>query len=290
MTDNKDVKYYEDTKVVKAEVVEITPQFAEFMLSCSSGNRNINRKRVSLYADAMKNGEWVENGESIIVSTTGNVIDGQHRLSAVVMAGCTISSLVVTIDRQLGDGLLTAKRIPIDVGYNRTVSDITGISKYDVSIVKMMMRLLEIGGDKKSLDPSIIAERHGTMVEYLRRVPANHVKMYATSPIHSALILSLYMGIDLWDMYSNVLNKNYHKLTPIWSSWMRRVESSYRMPAQTRNVTLFAATWVLASASGFGKVLRVGDPYDAIKEAVPYYESLVGLSIQSDGSNEKERK
>lgn len=267
--------YYKSTKVVKVEVIKITPNYAGYLLSQSSGNRNVNSRRVSLYADAMASGKWVENGESIIISTTGNVIDGQHRLSAVVLSKTPISSLVVTIDGVNEDEALTAKHIPIDIGYNRTVSDITGISKYDISIVKMMMRLLESGGDKKSLDPSIIADRHSKLESYIKAVPNCHVKIYATSPIHSALILASYSGCDVWDMYSNVLNRHYHNLTPIWSSWMRRVESSFRMPAQTRNETLFAATWVLTKSNPHAKHIRVNDASQEIKEAKVYYNEIV---------------
>ena len=64
----------------------VTPKMAEALLSRNGGNRPViwtgPVRSVSAYAAAMSRGEWVLNGEPIIISSTGELNDGQHRLHA----------------------------------------------------------------------------------------------------------------------------------------------------------------------------------------------------------------
>ena len=43
----------------------------------------------------MRNGLWELNGAAIVIDEFGNLIDGQHRLSAVVESGTTQQFVVV---------------------------------------------------------------------------------------------------------------------------------------------------------------------------------------------------
>lgn len=70
-------------------LVEITPVEARRLLenSASFKNRQVKRSVVSEYAESIKNGEWnYAVGDPIRIDTHGRVIDGQHRLLAVVQS------------------------------------------------------------------------------------------------------------------------------------------------------------------------------------------------------------
>ena len=43
----------------------------------------------------MQNGEWKLNGKSICFDWNGRLLNGQHRLSAVVRSGVPLTTLVV---------------------------------------------------------------------------------------------------------------------------------------------------------------------------------------------------
>lgn len=73
-----------------SEVINITPQMAKEMLTHNIVNRPIASKRVRSYAIDMKNGAWELNGESIRFNDKGDLIDGQHRLSAIVEANIPV--------------------------------------------------------------------------------------------------------------------------------------------------------------------------------------------------------
>jgi hypothetical protein len=78
-----------------AQVVTITPEGARIMLDGNTGNRPLSSATVDKYASAMKRGEWILNGEPIIIFEDGTVGNGQHRLHAVIKSGAPLQTLIV---------------------------------------------------------------------------------------------------------------------------------------------------------------------------------------------------
>ena len=72
----------------RAEVVLITPAMAQELLLMNTFNRPLSAAKVAKYAALMKAGAWAYNGEgSISISRTGKLLNGQHRLHAIVNSG-----------------------------------------------------------------------------------------------------------------------------------------------------------------------------------------------------------
>ena len=82
-------------KKVTAKIVDVTPDMAAEMLEHNTMNRNISQLTVKRYAQAMASGEWEQNGQTITLASDGTVLDGQHRLWAVIESGITIPFLIV---------------------------------------------------------------------------------------------------------------------------------------------------------------------------------------------------
>ena len=78
-----------------ATVEDITPETAASWLSNNFGHREIKQSRVEKFANQMNEGDWQFNGKVIILSDTGMLMNGQHRLSAVVASGKTMRSIVI---------------------------------------------------------------------------------------------------------------------------------------------------------------------------------------------------
>ena len=68
----------------------ITPAKAAEYLMTSDGNRPISKVYVQSYADTMKAGKWLLNGVPIIFDNEGHLLDGHHRLQAVLAAGIPV--------------------------------------------------------------------------------------------------------------------------------------------------------------------------------------------------------
>lgn len=105
---------------VECNVVNMTPELASHYLSNNPVNRPVSPRRVSQFAGMMSAGQWALNGETIVISATGRLLDGQHRLAAVVEHGGPVQMLVAT-------GANDATFSTIDIGAKRSSGQIAGI-------------------------------------------------------------------------------------------------------------------------------------------------------------------
>ena len=83
-------------KNLDIHVQRIGPEIAEQYIEGMSKNRNISQRDVESLARAMKQGLWREDaGDPIRLNSDGQMIDGQHRMWAIVESGCEFSFLVI---------------------------------------------------------------------------------------------------------------------------------------------------------------------------------------------------
>lgn len=104
---------------MEKQMVEVmmSPDVATQLLRCNSGNRPIRPRHVAVLANEMIEGRWRLTHQAIAITSKGYIVDGQHRLSAVVAAGVTVPMLM----DQNAD-LRTAD--VIDTGIARTGGDV----------------------------------------------------------------------------------------------------------------------------------------------------------------------
>lgn len=99
-----------------ANFVVVTPDVAEAFLSHNTDNyRGVQSTVVARYARLMTDGHWKSDGNTIKIAHDGLLLDGQHRLHAIVKSGTTHEMLVVT---NLDPGIVDS----LDRGSSRTVA------------------------------------------------------------------------------------------------------------------------------------------------------------------------
>jgi hypothetical protein len=65
----------------------VTPEEARLWLDTKrSKNRSISENAVLKYTQQMREGKWVDNGKGLVFGSSGQLLDGQHRLTACVRA------------------------------------------------------------------------------------------------------------------------------------------------------------------------------------------------------------
>lgn len=102
------------------ETIDVTPELAKKWLETNSeGQRNMRRNAVATYARDMAMGNWAFTHQPIAFNEHGKLVDGQHRLNAVVESGATVRFVVsVVVGLSVHD--------PIDRGAKRSVADLLG--------------------------------------------------------------------------------------------------------------------------------------------------------------------
>lgn len=81
---------------MRFETIEVTPQVASELLAASEHvmQRTYVQRRSERFAHDMRNGNWRVTHQPIAISPDGAVLDGQHRLHAVILADATVTMLV----------------------------------------------------------------------------------------------------------------------------------------------------------------------------------------------------
>jgi hypothetical protein len=132
-----------------SQIVDVTPSMARDLLAGNTENRSLRPDYVRQLAGAMKRGEWILNGEAIQVSDDGLLLNGQHRLSAVVESGVTVKMLIVR-------GLTVTARRTVDTGTRRNLSDVLALhGKSDTNLLASVLGLLHRYRNEDSLHSSV---------------------------------------------------------------------------------------------------------------------------------------
>ena len=96
---------------MRSRVQTVTPKKAAEYLERNTANRPLSQRTVREFAQAICRGEWRVTHQGIAFDTTGALVDGQHRLAAIIEADTPVEMTVFT-DVPVGafDVLDTGKR------------------------------------------------------------------------------------------------------------------------------------------------------------------------------------
>lgn len=170
----------------------VTPSLAAQMLEANVKNRRIKMPVLLRYTQEMTAGRWKEDtGETIKISKTGLVLDGQHRLMAVVKANKPINFHIVY---DLEDSVFDV----LDTGSIRNASDVFLIEKIkNDNILPSIITTYEI------LKKSVVKMINGQSVSKQYR-PTNHElkQMY-------------YLRESFWQTVANQSQIWYHSFAKI---------------------------------------------------------------------------
>lgn len=125
-------------------IVNLTPAGARKLLDeapADSRNRALNEARVAWLASQITEGCWRLNGEAIVIGKDGSILDGQHRLHAVIRADKAIRVVIV---RDVDPAVFHT----IDTGKPRSMGDVFTIAgerhaTAKAAVAKLMWNLMQ---------------------------------------------------------------------------------------------------------------------------------------------------
>ena len=164
----------------------ITPQMAREWLVNNTHNRNISKRLINLFSRDMAAGKWQLNGDAIRFNCDGLLIDGQHRLLAIVEANTKIKSLVIT-------GLAKECQETVDMGRKRSSADVLSLRGYTTAamLAAAAARLLDM--KRRSRE-----QRKGTTAEIIAIVEGHPkladaiAKVHASYPVFASVLGAVY--------------------------------------------------------------------------------------------------
>lgn len=203
---------------MRTRIETVMPDDALNYLAMNMVNRRISPERVNAYAYSMANGDWQQNGESIKFNKRGELIDGQHRLSAVIKSGKPVTMLIAyDIDDDVNI---------IDRNRPRSATDVLRISGFTkcvvgnttVAIVKLyafMQEKLKVVSDSYIRDFVKKNEIYISRVNSLTNSRANQnsgIKLRNAS-VCLGLLYALNDGVTETELerFIDVLRKGFYK-------------------------------------------------------------------------------
>lgn len=114
---------YSDDDFLRVTIEMISPEVAKNYLLTQESNRNINDRRAADYANRMRRGEW-KVGQPISFDEDDRLIDGQHRLKAVIRYGKPVEFSVMR-------GVPSDSKEVFDIGQQRTTAQIAKLTERD---------------------------------------------------------------------------------------------------------------------------------------------------------------
>lgn len=185
----------------------IDPEVAAEYLDSNEENRSLRKRAVDMYARNMEDDAWQLTGETIKFDKNGRLIDGQHRLSAVMRSGKTIPTLVIR-------GLDPDVQGIIDTNIHRTAGDmlrLTGVVQADayvvasvgrIAIARETGRLNTYGTINASISHTEIAEwlkANPQAVEIVKQTRVITGKKINAAPSPFAYAMWKLYQVDAWD-------------------------------------------------------------------------------------------
>lgn len=199
-----------------AERVTITPAMAGVWLTNNHiRNRKLNRKKVRDFAQSLRHGRWLCNGESLVLDPEENILDGQHRLAAIVEAQCAMDAYVVfnmpqcvfsTFDQGRGRTVANVFDIMDEKGYTALAAALQIVWRHDYRLLDTNNpanypshdELLEFFEDNQALRKSLpVARGYAPILSRGLTVAFHYLFTQANPAIAHRFMQQLASGVDL---------------------------------------------------------------------------------------------
>ena len=207
---------------MQSGIETITPKVASRYLQANTGNRPLRRTSVEQLARAMLRNEWRLTHQGIAFSASGRLLDGQHRLQAVVDSGVSVQMVIV---RGLPDDAFMA----MDIGNRRTTADVLSADKKVVEVASLICKILTSTNrptpDEIAAWIPLIEETHG----YVTGGSRSNTQFVSSAGMRLAAILSIEDGSDpsyVRDMYAALVSMRMENLPPVGQALVGQIAAS----------------------------------------------------------------
>lgn len=133
-----------DSQLLQFTIADVGPTQAAEFLSANRRNRTPKKGLVDSIAIDMTEGMFRFNGDTVRFTSKGVLMDGQHRLRAIIASGVSVPMLIITgFDPEVMD--------TVDQGVTRTVVDILathGVASKNMSLIASAAAILVLGDRK----------------------------------------------------------------------------------------------------------------------------------------------
>lgn len=194
---------------MKSEVILVSPKQAEAWLKDKGNNRKLSTAHVRYLAQEIKSGRWRLTHQGIAFGDDGRLLDGQHRLAAIIDAGIAVN-IAVSYEVPIGEFAI------IDRGMPRNLATITGIPKFGAECYQFMITLAGSKTNKPSPDDVYLLSKYfNDIMEGLQKTCNTSIRFFSSVPIRTAAIIATASGQSntyIHNTYRDLVLQNFKQL------------------------------------------------------------------------------
>lgn len=243
---------------MKSEIVLIDARLAmKWLADNATYNRPVRVGVVSQYAEMMKRGDWKLTHQGVAFDTHGILIDGQHRLMAIVKANVVVPMMVT---RDTPEGAFSS----IDCGVHRSVSDRLNINVKVAAILTCAINIMDGNNTKVPLTQieALNNSYFGSIAHTLIKANNTTKRVMSTAPVAVAACVAIAEGEPLGFVLEQrrvLVNQDEDNETPSAKSFRRRFGQSRVTGSSKLDTEFFAcALRVFEYESRNIKLIKLG--------------------------------
>lgn len=177
----------------------ITAKQAEMYLQLNTSNRPLRKTLVGQYARDMADGRWKLTHQGVAFNCDGTLLDGQHRLAAIVQSGVAVQMLVAR-------GVDSRSQLVMDDHAKRSAGDALSLARKEkitqqhVAVIRACVELTNAGGrvnrfTKQQLDEVI--DKFRPAIDFVEARMPNSERGVTSAPVKAAIALAWYYVADV---------------------------------------------------------------------------------------------
>lgn len=224
---------------IETRIATVTPDTAIAWLERNTINRPLRRTVVDTLRQAYERGEHRLTHQGIAFASTGELLDGQHRLTAIsqMPKGFSAQIMVTT-------GLPAIAFESIDQGLKRSHSDVLRIDMGHAAVARFLAVIYNTartGITSQYLIPFVEGSRPGytTLIDFCPRSQ----KLWASAPVRAAAVLRLLNGGDrdyICMAYYSLVHMEFESMAPVVQTLFKQLTAA---SGKTAALDLFARAY-----------------------------------------------
>jgi len=203
----------------------ISPSVAKSYLKNTHPNqRTIRKGVVNMYAEQMKKGDWKLSPDGIAFDRSGQLIQGCHRLNAVILAGVDVA---FSVTRDVDPLVFSV----LDQGLKRSYADALGVPRKKLELVTSILRVAKQSAALTVNDIENANTLIGKSAEVVVRAISSTTRKGMTASVRAAVLLRYIEGNDLaWlaKFYSEMANDDFTAFTKLQGLLWKRLTQQTR--------------------------------------------------------------
>jgi hypothetical protein len=263
----------------RVKMVLVTSSVAKKWLDeANHDNRSMRNWWSVALANRMKAGEWLKTHQGIAFTKSGRLLDGQHRLKAIVESEIPTWSFVF-------EGLDDEAFKAIDSGVKRNLSDLTGLSRKEAEVCRLAAEIV-FGSISATISSQQVLDVAASGLvdvhaELMRKCPT--ISAYYSSTAMRLAACALVMdGVDkdwVFDVYAGLALQRFEQLPQVALGLIRQVINKKAVSNGRRSDVLARGLRALNPKNADLTKIQISD--DDGKIAVQYVRTVIRKAMSA---------